>query len=100
MAGLSCLCTCDLERGRNEVPGRRLAQTFVRCESRANFVAPPIERRAGELEPLAKHKQQVGESLERRRLDAALDAADRVLARPPAQREPPLADAISRSRLP
>jgi hypothetical protein len=52
-----------------------------------------------ELEALAQHHEQAVETLERRRLDTALDAADRVLTRSGPQRKATLADPLSRPGL-
>jgi hypothetical protein len=93
MARPSRLRAGDLQLRRDEVPRHRLAQSLRRAE-RCAGVLEFDERNALEFEALAEHHQQVIEPLERRRLAAAFDAADRVLTRPRAQRQPALADAM------
>jgi hypothetical protein len=97
MAGLPCLCTCDLQLGCHEIPRCRLTQSLARA--RPHTVACRlVQRRGVELQALAEHQQQPTEALERWRLHTTLDPADRVLARPGSQREAPLAYPLSGSR--
>jgi hypothetical protein len=80
MAGLSRLSTRDLEFGSNQVPRCRLAQPFAR--GKWHSVALRFSQWRGvEREALAEYQQQVGQPLERRRLNTTLDASWLVLAR-------------------
>jgi hypothetical protein len=97
MTGLPCLCSCDLQLGCNEIPRSRLTQSLARA--RPHTVACRLAQRRGvELQALPEHHQQPSEALERWRLDATLDPADRVLAGPGSQRKAPLAYPLSGSR--
>src|SRR3984885_750401 len=95
MTGPACVCAGNFQLACDQVPRRRLTQSFTGTFGRGPASRSSEQRLRIHEEALAEQHQQMCEALKRRRPPPTLDPADRVLACPCAQGQFPLAHALS-----